>query len=84
VVRTGKIDAGGNKMTQRITLMLEDSEMVALRQAARKELRKPRDHARFLLRAMLDGPLAPVHFGSNEIGNTSNFSTGTRAANGPA
>jgi hypothetical protein len=44
-------------MTQRITLMLEDSEMVALRQAARKELRKPRDHARFLLRAMLDGPL---------------------------
>jgi hypothetical protein len=47
-------------MIQKITLLLDVSEMIALRQAARKDLRKPRDHARFLLRLALDSYLNPT------------------------
>jgi hypothetical protein len=43
-------------MIQRITLLLEKSEMDALRRAAREEMRKPRDHARYLLREVLCEP----------------------------
>lgn len=40
-------------MYERLTLVLEPAEMAALRQAARLELRKPRDQARHMLRVAL-------------------------------
>lgn len=38
---------------ERLTLVLPQAEMHALRAKARAELRKPRDQARLMLRAML-------------------------------
>jgi hypothetical protein len=67
-------------MIQRITLLLDVSEMAALRQAARKDLRKPRDHARFLLRLALDEPPAPAHLDTKENGSGRNFTTASPAA----
>ena len=67
-------------MIQRITLLLDVSEMAALRQAARKDLRKPRDHARFLLRLALDGPQAPAHLDTKENDSGAKLPTARPAA----
>lgn len=40
-------------MYERLTLVLDPTEMAALKQAARQELRKPRDQVRHILRATL-------------------------------
>ena len=40
-------------MYERLTLVLDPIEMAALKQAARQELRKPRDQVRHILRAAL-------------------------------
>lgn len=49
-------------MYERLTLVLDPIEMAALRQAARQELRKPRDQVRAILRAALltDPPDPPT------------------------
>lgn len=52
---------------ERLTLVLPEAEMQALRTAARAELRKPRDQARAILRAALLGGRAGPHQGENEI-----------------
>lgn len=39
----------------RMTLVLTDDEMEALRRAARQGLRRPRDHARHIIRTVLLG-----------------------------
>ena len=52
---------------ERLTLVLPQTEMQALRAAARAELRKPRDQARAILRAALLGGRAGPPLGENEI-----------------
>ena len=56
---------------ERLTLVLPEPEMQALRTAARAELRKPRDQARAILRAVLlgggAGPPPPAGQPANQI-----------------
>lgn len=40
---------------ERLTLVLDSAEAAALRSAARAEMRRPRDQARYLLRSVLLG-----------------------------
>ena len=42
-----------NMEYSRVTLVLADDEMEYLRRAARQELRRPRDHARHIIRTAL-------------------------------
>jgi hypothetical protein len=62
---------------ERITLVLDDEEAAALHRAAHADLRRPREHARYLLRlALLDA----ARVTGAPLGNCIDSTNGKRAA----